>query len=401
MSITQNLVNMMRGEIFVKSTVNLGSVFTVRIPQHKTGSDILGKELAENLQQFQIQSVKQITKSQIIVEPMPYGKILIVDDVESNLYVAKGLMKPYELNIETVMSGYDAIAKIKTGNVYDIVFMDHMMPKMDGVEATKIIRDLGYRNPIIALTANAVVGQAEIFLANGFDGFVSKPIDMRELNSVLKEFVRDKQPPEVLEAARLRREPGFGIKVAPMNVSIDPDLTEIFWRDASNALSTLRTIHENREAYTDGDIRLYTITVHGLKTSPANVGEHGLSAAALSLEKAARNSDAALMASETQPFLDDIAALIDKLTPDESRTVNTTDDDLPYLRENLLAVQDACAIYDKKAAKDIITELRQKEWPAAINDTLKKIAEYLLHSDFDEAADAAGEIVTPAGRQDP
>jgi len=73
------------------------------------------------------------------------------------------------------------------------VFMDHMMPKMDGVETTKTIRDLGYGHPIIALTANAVLGQSEMFLANGFDGYISKPIDMRQLNDSLNKYIRDKE----------------------------------------------------------------------------------------------------------------------------------------------------------------------------------------------------------------
>jgi CheY-like chemotaxis protein len=110
-------------------------------------------------------------------------------------------MEPYKLYIETAMSGKEAIKKIENGKVYDIVFMDHIMPGMDGIESTKRIRELGYTNPIVALTANAVAGQSEIFLTNGFDGFISKPIDIHQLNSILKKFVRDKQPPEVIEAA--------------------------------------------------------------------------------------------------------------------------------------------------------------------------------------------------------
>ena len=129
-------------------------------------------------------------------EPMPYGSVLIVDDVEMNIFVTKGLLTPYELSIDSVMSGFEAIDKVKEGKVYDIIFMDHMMPKMDGMTATKIIRDLGYTHPIVALTANAVVGQSEIFLKNGFDDFIAKPVDMQELDFVLNKHIRDKHLPE-------------------------------------------------------------------------------------------------------------------------------------------------------------------------------------------------------------
>jgi CheY-like chemotaxis protein len=105
-------------------------------------------------------------------------------------------MSPYGLSIETASNGFEAIDKIRDGGVYDIVFMDHMMPEMDGIEAVKKIRELGYTQPVVALTANAVVGQSEVFLENGFDGFISKPIDVRQLNAVLKKFIRDRHQPE-------------------------------------------------------------------------------------------------------------------------------------------------------------------------------------------------------------
>jgi CheY-like chemotaxis protein len=123
---------------------------------------------------------------------MPHGKVLIADDVRLNIYVARGLMMPYELNIDSVTNGIEAVEKIKSGNVYDIIFMDHMMPEMDGMEATKIIREMGYKHPIVALTADAQAGQAELFLANGFDDFLSKPINVQRLDAVLNELIHGK-----------------------------------------------------------------------------------------------------------------------------------------------------------------------------------------------------------------
>jgi CheY-like chemotaxis protein len=205
MSITNNLVDLMKGSISVESTVGKGSTFTVRLLQETVDSCLLGKELAESLEKFETNVTKLLERTQILIEPMPYGSVLIVDDVDLNLYVAEGIMEPYKLSIDTVMSGKEAIKKIEDGKVYDVLFMDHIMPGMDGMESTKRIRELGYTNPIVALTANAVVGQSEIFLTNGFDDFISKPIDTHQLDSILKKFVRDKQPPEVIEAANHRQ----------------------------------------------------------------------------------------------------------------------------------------------------------------------------------------------------
>jgi signal transduction histidine kinase/FixJ family two-component response regulator len=194
LAIVHNLANLMNGSVSVESELGKGTAFMVRLPQKIMGSGVLGREMSENLQNFRVINSPQIKNVQMEYEPMPYGSILIVDDVQSNLYVAKKLLEPYNLSIEVVNSGFDAIDKIKSGKVYDIIFMDHMMPKMDGMEATKIIRKSGYLHPIIALTANALVGQAEIFLKNGFDGFISKPINTIQLDAELHKFIRNKQP---------------------------------------------------------------------------------------------------------------------------------------------------------------------------------------------------------------
>jgi CheY-like chemotaxis protein len=197
---------MMNGSIDIESEPGKGSVFTISLPQVKTSSEVLGKEMVDNLHNFRTGNSAQMRRVQITRTPMPYGKVLIVDDVETNIFVARGLMMPYMLDIDSADCGIDAIEKVKSGNVYDIIFMDHMMPNMDGIETTQNLREMGYIKPIVALTANAVAGQAEIFLGNGFDDFIAKPIDIRRLNVVLNKLVRDKHPPEVVEAAKKEAE---------------------------------------------------------------------------------------------------------------------------------------------------------------------------------------------------
>ncbi|MCL1995918.1 MAG: ATP-binding protein [Defluviitaleaceae bacterium] len=193
MNITNNLVNLMNGNISVESEIDKGSTFTIRLPQIKASEQILGEKVAKNLNNLRIDTSTRLERIRVRQEPMPYGKVLIVDDVPMNIYVAKGLMSPYELQIDSAESGYTAIEKVKAGNEYDVIFMDHMMPQMDGIETTQILRNMGYTKPIVALTANAVVGQSDVFLKNGFDNFISKPIDIRQLNTVLNKLVRVKQ----------------------------------------------------------------------------------------------------------------------------------------------------------------------------------------------------------------
>jgi signal transduction histidine kinase/CheY-like chemotaxis protein/HPt (histidine-containing phosphotransfer) domain-containing protein len=397
MTITRNLVNLMYGKIDVKSAVDKGTTVTVRLPQKTDGigiRGIIGKEVTENLKQFQIGSAIQMKKSQITHEHMPYGRVLIVDDVETNLYVAQGLMAPYGLKIDLATSGYEAIDKVKEGNLYDIIFMDHMMPKMDGIEAAKLIRGMGYTRPIVALTANALAGQAEVFLRNGFDGFISKPIDIRQLNVSLNKLIRDKQPAEVVEAAQ-KEKAELEKKNAPVSSQqIDSQLAEIFARDGEKAAAVLETLLQNN-LHNKENLHMYIINVHAMKSALANVGESELSAAALRLEQAGRDNDISIIKSDTNDFLNRLRAVIEKIKPKdaENEPSEDTEEALALLREKLIVIREACAEFDKKAAKNVLNELREKTWSHNTRELLNKIAEHLLHSEFDNAAALADESI--------
>ena len=178
LAIAKNIIKMMNGDISVKSEYGKGSTFTIKLPQ-KISSD----ELFDSIQNDNL----------TIKFTAPNAKILVVDDIDANLKVVKGLMQPYKMQVDLCTSGAEAIEMAKANN-YDLVLMDHMMPEMDGVEATKLIRETHTNLPIIALTANAVSGVKEMFLENGFNDFISKPIDTVELNAVLEKWLpKEKQ----------------------------------------------------------------------------------------------------------------------------------------------------------------------------------------------------------------
>jgi len=397
MTITRNLVDLMYGKINVKSAVGEGTTVTVRLPQKTDGIGIrgvIGREVAENLRQFQLGNAVQMKKSQFTHEHMPYGRVLIVDDVETNLYVAKGLMAPYGLKIDLATSGFEAINKIKEGNIYDIIFMDHMMPKMDGIEAAKMIRTMGYTRPIVALTANALAGQAEVFLKNGFDGFISKPIDIRQLNVSLNKLIRDKQPAEVVEAAK-REKAELEKKGASVgSQQIDSELAEIFARDGEKAVALLETLLQNN-LQDEENLHMYIINVHAMKSALANIGENELSASALRLEQAGRENDINIIQSDTNDFLDRLRAVIVKIKPKDAgnEPSEDTEEALAFLREKLRIIRDACAEFEKKTAKNALNELREKTWSHNTRELLNKIAEHLLHSEFDNAAALADEQI--------
>ncbi|MCL2755379.1 MAG: response regulator, partial [Oscillospiraceae bacterium] len=315
-----------------------GTLFTVYLPQKQIGTNVCGLGLGEKLCSSRFRSMTKLNRVQTAHEYMPYGRVLIVDDVESNLYVAKGILLPYGLKIETVVSGFEGIDKIKGGNKYDIVFMDHMMPKMSGIEATKILRDMGYNQPIVALTANAVTGASTMFLNNGFDGYLSKPIDLRELNAILNRFIRDKHPLEVVAQARAKTNiPKSTVK------AVSSALALAVVKDVENALAVLENMSFDNE-----DMGLFITTVHGTKSALANIGEAELSEAAFRLELAGKAGETDVITCELPGFIGRLKLLIQKHKPKkpgnaalspETGTIFVVDDS----NVNLVVVQEALA----------------------------------------------------------
>ena len=197
LSITKKLVEMMNGEISVESEYGKGTTFHVRIRQGYVNDTTIGKETTENLRSFHYADKRKLAHEKLVRPDLSYAGVLIVDDFPSNLDVAAGMMRKYKMRVDCVDSGQAAIDRIAAGNpVYDAVFMDHMMPEMDGLEATARIRALGTKYaqeiPIIALTANAVAGNEEMFLRNGFNAFLPKPFNVMSLDSIINQWVRDK-----------------------------------------------------------------------------------------------------------------------------------------------------------------------------------------------------------------
>jgi PAS domain S-box-containing protein len=391
MSITRRLLSLMGGTVDVQSELGKGSTFTMRIPHICAGTEVCGPEMTERLKNFRFQSMTIKKKTQFLREYMPYGSVLVVDDVTSNLYVTKGMLTPYGMKVETVNSGFEAIDKIRKGNVYDIIFMDHMMPKMDGIETTKKIREMGYKLKIVALTANALVGQSEMFVKNGFDGFISKPIDSRELNLILNTMIRDQKPPEVIEAARRERQTA---EIGSEGVSVT-EIQNFFVLDAENTIKTLEEIYTKIDDLGEPEIESYVTAVHGMKSALANIGETGLRAIALRLEQAGRARDLTIMKEETRPFIDALLSLAGELkTKRKNDGATLSDEDKAYLREMMRGIQTACAALDRNTAKAVLDSVRKKKWPGKVSDGLDAIAVHILHSAFKKAAAASGEIIS-------
>jgi CheY-like chemotaxis protein len=321
MNIAYHLIGIMGGTIRVESELGVGTTFVIRIPQNRKDDEVLGRKTVESLQNIETAQRALKRQSRLANVHMPYGKVLVVDDVESNLYVAKGLLMPYKLAIETVDSGRAAIHKIRNGYVYDISFMDHMMPGMDGIETTKILRDLGYDQPIVALTANTVLGQSELFMKNGFSGLISKPIDVNQLNTYLLRMIRDKQPPEVLAAAARdqEKEQKFSVLAAeqPFNLAGDVSvrLKESFVRDAKRSAEAIAAVLA-RDHLDMAAFKIYIIHTHAMKSALHNIGESILSAIAGAMEQAGRETDTKTINALTAGFLFRLEEIVESVSAD-------------------------------------------------------------------------------------
>jgi CheY-like chemotaxis protein/anti-sigma regulatory factor (Ser/Thr protein kinase) len=183
LAISQNLCRMMGGDITVRSVYGEGSVFTALIPQ----KIVDGQPFREETEARRPYDGKRR------VGPVAPGiGILAVDDSRVNLSVLRTLLQPYGMRIDTCLSGEDAVALVKEHS-YDLIFMDHMMLGMDGIETARAIREEenGKTVPIVALTANAVAGMREMFLENGFCDYLSKPIDIEKLDRIISIWLKE------------------------------------------------------------------------------------------------------------------------------------------------------------------------------------------------------------------
>jgi signal transduction histidine kinase/ActR/RegA family two-component response regulator len=192
LAICNGLVELMNGELSAESEYGKGSAFTIEIQQEVIDKTPIGAEVAAALKNFTYTPDYQELSVDYV--SMPNIRILVVDDVEINLEVAAACLEPYEMQVDCVNNGAEAVKRMKDGEPkYDLIFMDHMMPEMDGVATTQAIRKIETEYaasiPIIALTANVFADSHSLFLNNGFQGFLSKPIDLFKLDAILRTWV--------------------------------------------------------------------------------------------------------------------------------------------------------------------------------------------------------------------
>jgi PAS domain S-box-containing protein len=325
----------------------------------------------------------------------PGAKVLVVDDINTNLAVAEGLLLPYGMEVDLCRSGAEAIAMVQRKE-YDIIFMDHWMPEMDGVEAVARIREreeLEGRKatPIIALTANALAGAQDMFKGNGFNGFLAKPIDTVKLNAALEKWI-PKEKKQNAQPRSIAGRKGEEIKIEGLDTGKGTALSggsaerywevlEVFKKEIGEKVAELKRCLEC------GDIGLYTIHIHALKSATGNIGATELSEAAAALEAAGRQGDRAYIEGHTEAFLGLLGALakeiegaLGKRRKEEAGTA-----DRGTLREKLKEEKEALEGLDAWKMNRGIEELLKLKLPEGQRAAVREISRNILIAEYEEA----------------
>jgi signal transduction histidine kinase/CheY-like chemotaxis protein len=388
-----------------------------------------------------------IKNSGIVRFTFPSARILVVDDISTNLKVVEGLLAPYQPTVDTCLNGLQAIELVKHKASqkieYDIVFMDHMMPEMDGIEATAIIRSLeGERfrtMPIIALTANAVVGMREMFINNGFNDFLSKPIDVSKLDEILDRWIpaekresgtgnkainneqltinnegqnnlpdKNTHSSFLIPNSSLFSIPGIdvqkGIAMTGGTVAAYTKVLSLLCKDIEERLPLLQKALD-KNLPSEDILPGFVTQVHALKSALASIGAQNISSLAAGLEAVGKAGDIAFIRESLPDFIEQLAALgknigdaLEQSNPEHHNAappLPTPQGDfvaplLPLFKE----LAEALKTQKISEIKHILNTLNQQTQESELKKTLEQISDQVLMTEFDSALKIIEKIIT-------
>ena len=390
LTISQNFVNMMGGTIGVESEYGKGSKFYFTIDQTIMDPTPISEI---NYEQRHNSVISKEAESVFTAED---AHLLLVDDNSLNLLVAQELLKPLHLQIDTAENGKDAVTMVQQ-NHYDLVLMDHMMPVMDGIEATKAIRALPepqYKElPIIALTANAMVDAQKEFANAGMNGFVAKPIDFQIICTQLrkwlpKDMIHELSREEAEKVLSDETETTDSITDSSTDSSAENPTGFRFenglpYCGSEEALKQIIQIFYNtidskskkiEQCLEEQLLKDYTIEVHALKSSALLIGAPGLSEAAKELEKYGNEENLAALEEKTGPMLTMYRSLKQILRPYVEETESgkkevSADDWIATLEQMHLCVEQ----FDMDGVDHAMETLETFQTPDNLKDSMEQL----------------------------
>lgn len=394
LTISQNLVNMMGGVIEVESEYGKGSRFFFTIEQ------TIIDPTPVSAVNYNGQKDNVTEKEAECLFIAPEAHILLVDDNELNLVVAKELLKPLRMQIDTAENGLQAVKMVR-GSQYDLVLMDHMMPVMDGIEAAKAIRalpeDKYQKLPIIALTANAMVDARKEFLNAGMNGFVAKPIDFVRICNQLKlwlpkDLVRD-VPKE--EAKKLLADDLSDREIQPEDPQMGFSFEEGVKHCGSKAalMKTIRIFYRTIDSKADkieqclkeGLISDYVVEVHALKSSALLIGAVPLSEAAKELEGYGKQGKTELLEEKTPDLLAMYRDFKDILKPcaDKEEAARQEASNGEWCQA-LQQIHQCIEQFDLDGVDQIMEQLEEYQVPECIRESMDQLRVYVADVSLEE-----------------
>lgn len=394
LTISQNLVNMMGGVIEVESEYGKGSRFFFTIEQ------TIIDPTPVSAVNYNGQKDNVTEKEAECLFIAPEAHILLVDDNELNLVVAKELLKPLRMQIDTAENGLQAVKMVR-GSQYDLVLMDHMMPVMDGIEAAKAIRalpeDKYQKLPIIALTANAMVDARKEFLNAGMNGFVAKPIDFARICNQLKlwlpkDLVRD-VPKE--EAKKLLADDLSDREIQPEDPQMGFSFEEGVNHCGSKAalMKTIRIFYRTIDSKADkieqclkeGLISDYVVEVHALKSSALLIGAVPLSEAAKELEGYGKQGKTELLEEKTPDLLAMYRDFKDILKPyaDKEEAARQEASNGEWCQA-LQQIHQCVEQFDLDGVDQIMEQLEEYQVPECIRESMDQLRVYVADVSMEE-----------------
>lgn len=397
LAIVKHLVELMGGTIEVESTYGKGTMVTITIPQ----------KIVDARPISEMPTVPQAEQKVTDTFTAPGVKVLIVDDNVINRKVARGFLKNYAFDLAEAESGPEAIELVRD-NRYDIIFMDHMMPGMDGIEAAQIIRrdcgENGTAPTMVALTANAMEGMREHFLECGFQDFIAKPLDRRELNRLLQRWVPEKyrktgdekEEFKPLDPSAIRIE-GVDMDAVMQYYSGDEegfvDLLELYCVDGKRKIKLLGELVKS-------DILRYQIEVHGLKSASAGIGAMGVSAMAREQENAAAQGDREFISEKFPSLLAEYEILLENIGQflEQHRQEKNAREKLPglpvrKLREETAAALEELKHFRSRECAERVEKILLHELEEDTKERLLQIQEQLKLYEDDNAEELLGQLI--------
>ena len=392
MNITKQLLTMMGAELRVASVYGQGSNFSFQVAQK-----VLNREPIGDFEEAYKQSLLSQHKDYHESFKAPNTSILIVDDTEMNLTVIKGLLKQTEIQIDTALSGQECLKMVKKKK-YDLIFLDHMMPEMDGIQTLQTMKNLSENlnedTPVISLTANAISGAREQYLTAGFKDYLTKPINCDQLENMLIKYLPKDKVIEVSESDNTKSKvaatlPEWLKQVSGLDTTegvkhcggIDDYIAALtVYANAVNSVA-----NEIESYYKAEDWKNYTIKVHALKSSSRVIGAGELSERAKRLEDAGNFGYIDEIKQDTPSLLELYRSYAKKLKPlikVEEDNIDKPLIDETELAEAFEAMKDAAATFDYDSLMFMFQSLDEYRLPDDKAKVYKQIKEAAAKLDW-------------------